>query len=216
MFPLWFTNHGGETSVKLCPIPDILIAFTTYIVTIIYTCVGLIRSSKIFYATLIVKTDNGTISAESANKYSCKYIVLPETPGTAKITVYKKYHGKLKKVGEMFFRVKQLPPPEPMVGNIDKDTINKKMLIAMGGVRALQVNSSICADFEVLSYKVTLTRNDTTFAVINNTGARYNPALLEHFNKVKNNDQVIFSDITVRYFDNKPFGLKILSYKVTE
>ena len=98
----------------------------------------------------------------------------------------------------------------------DKDTINKKMLIAMGGVRALQVNSSICADFEVLSYKVTLTRNDTTFAVINNTGARYNPALLEHFNKVKNNDQVIFSDITVRYFDNKPFGLKILSYKVTE
>ena len=165
---------------------------------------------------LIVKTDNGTISAESANKYSCKYIVLPEIPGTAKITVYKKYQGELKKVGEMFFRVRQLPAPEPMVGNIDKDTINKKMLIAMGGVRALQVNSSICADFEVLSYKVTLIRNDTTFAVINNTGARYNPALLGHLNKVKNNDQIIFSDITVRYFDNKPFALKMLSYKVTE
>ncbi|WP_165813727.1 GldM family protein [Terrimonas sp.] len=165
---------------------------------------------------LIVKTDNGTISAEDANKYSCKYIVLPEMPGTAKITLYKKYQRKLKKVGEMFFRVKQLPAPEPMVGNIDKDTVNKKMLIAMGGVRALQVNSNICATFEVLSYKVTLMRNDNTFAVINNTGARYNPVLLEHLYNLKSNDQIIFSDITVRYFDDKPFGLKMLSYKVTE
>ncbi|MCC6287342.1 MAG: hypothetical protein IT249_05605 [Chitinophagaceae bacterium] len=58
---------------------------------------------------LVVKTDNRTISGEAANKYSCKYIALPETPGIAKITVYKKHQRKLKKVGEMLFRVKWLP-----------------------------------------------------------------------------------------------------------
>lgn len=165
---------------------------------------------------LIVRTDNGTISTEGSNSHSCKYIVLPEAPGTAKITVYKKYQARLKKIGEMLFRVKWLPTPEPMVGNIDKDTINRQTLIIMGGLRATQVNSNICADFEVLSYKVTLLRNDTSIAVINNTGARYNPELLEYLRTLHDKDEIVFSEITIRYFDNRPLSLKKLSYKVTE
>ncbi|MCC6287343.1 MAG: hypothetical protein IT249_05610 [Chitinophagaceae bacterium] len=77
----------------------------------------------------------------------------------------------------------------------------------MGGVRAIQVSSEICMGFEVLSYKVLLLRNDTTFAVINNIGARYQPELFEFLKTLRYNDEVIFSEITVKYFDDKSFVL---------
>lgn len=165
---------------------------------------------------LVLTTDNGSITTQSDSKPSCKYISIPTVPGTAKISIYKKTNGRLKKIGEMFFRVKMLPEPEPMVGNIDKETITKNTLLAMGGIRAIQVNSNICANFEVLSYKVRLIRNDTTLIVINNTGARYNPEVLKYLNTINNNDQIIFSEITIRYFDDNPLVLKKLSYTVTE
>lgn len=143
--------------------------------------------------------------------------ILHAAPGTAKISVYKKSKGKLKKVGEMFFRVKFLPEPEPMVGNIDKETTSKKMLLAMGGVRAFQPSSSICYDFEVTSYKITIIRKDSVVATVNNLGARYKAELLEHLNRIEMNDEIIISDITVRYYDNKPMILeKRLKYKITQ
>lgn len=137
---------------------------------------------------LIIKTDNGTIDISNANKSACKYVATPAAPGIAKITVYQKTKNKPRKIGEMFFRVKYLPAPEPMVGNIDKDTLNKKQLIAMGGVRAIQVNSDICANFEVLSYRVKLIRNDIAYAQIMNSGARYTPELLTYLYTLKKDD----------------------------
>lgn len=166
---------------------------------------------------LVITIDNGSITKQSDGKSSCKYISIPTVPGTAKISIYKKTNGRLKKIDEMFFRVKMLPEPDPMVGNIEKDTINKKVLIALGGVRAIQVNSSICYDFEVISYNITIIRKDSLSATATNIGARYNHELLEHLNNIQRDDQIIISDITVRYYDRKPMLLeKKLKYKIIE
>lgn len=168
-------------------------------------------------SSLVVKTDNGMLSAVTSGEHSCQCTITPEIPGTATITLYKKLHNKLKKVGTMAFRVRSLPLPEPRIGNIDKPFCNKKVLLAMGGLRAIQTTNDICADFSVQRYKVTLIRNDSIVTAMINEGARYNDGLLKHLQSMEVNDHLIISDIVIQYYDGNPMPLqKKLFYTITK
>ncbi|MGN6435026.1 MAG: hypothetical protein ACTHMM_00775 [Agriterribacter sp.] len=168
-------------------------------------------------SSLVIKTDNGTVSSVTQGDFFCNCTIIPERPGIATVTVYKKSQSKLKKVGIMAFRVRSLPLPEAMIGNIGGPFCRKKVLIAMGGVRVIQTNSNICAAYSVQSYKTTLIRNDSIIAQVTNLGAVYNEELLKHLQNIEINDQVIISDIVIMYYDGDPMALqKQLIYTITE
>jgi hypothetical protein len=168
---------------------------------------------------LIMKTDNGTIEKSKGKGSACRYISKPVKEGLATIQLFTKENKALKKVGEAYFWASKIPLPEAMVGNINKDTASKKILVMMGGIRALIMNSLFCSEsflFSVTSYKAVLIRNDSVLAVIHNTGARYNAELLKHLNLLEKDDQVIFSNISVEYPNRSLVVLKPLSYTITE
>ncbi|MFT3705772.1 MAG: GldM family protein [Agriterribacter sp.] len=96
---------------------------------------------------VVLITDNGNITAESNRSSSCRYTIKPAREGVAYIQVYKKTKNKLKKIGEIPFRAKTLPPPTAMIGMLDKDTASKTVLIAMGGMRVIQTNIDIDLDY---------------------------------------------------------------------
>jgi len=137
--------------------------------------------------------------------------------GSANVTIFRKSRKGLVQVGDMPFRVKMLPLPEPAIGMLDQCCYSKKMLIAMGGLRVLMINASINVTYEVLSYKATIVRNDSVIAVCKNTGARYNPDLVTYFERLEVNDRIMITDIFINYPDRKSVYLpSILNYTITE
>lgn len=166
---------------------------------------------------LLLKTDNGNVTQGGVSKTSCIYTIVPDSSETATLIVFKKKKTGLIQVGEMVFRVKSLPPPTAEIGVSGKNSYSKKMLIAMGGVRAFQTGGYICADFSVESYTATIVRNNSLIDSIHNSGAVYNAALIACLQKLKAKDQLIISDIMIRYFDNKSLLLQEkLLYTVVE
>lgn len=171
--------------------------------------------SGMYCNSLVVKTSGGIISKNESSNSGCRYFIEHAEEGVTTISVFKKENKTLKKVGETSFWTKKLPLPEAMVGVLTGDTANKKVLIAMGGVRVV-LPLPVDADFSVISYKTFVIRNDSVLAVIHNTGARYNADLVKNLNLIEKGDQIIFSNITVRYPDKTQFVVKPLSYTITE
>lgn len=80
---------------------------------------------------LQARINNGDIK-ENGNEF----IVVPKKFGKATITVFAEEEDGLKRMGEMEFRVKRVPDPEPVVGGLRGGGIEKSLLTALNAVYA--------------------------------------------------------------------------------
>lgn len=168
---------------------------------------------------IIMKTNNGTVGKLERKGTACVCTIKPAEKSTAIIQLFKKENKTIKKIGESHFWVEAIPLPKAMVGNIATDTVSKKIFIAMGGIRAIIMNSLFCSEafvFSVVSYNAIMMRNDSVLTVIHNTGARYNTELVADLRLLQKGDQVIFSNVSVQYYDKSVVVLKPVSYTITE
>ncbi len=104
---------------------------------------------------------NGSISTKS--KSTGEYTARPTKKGKVKIALYANVNGKRTMMGDMEFRVKQVPPPEASVSFTklnsktgDKE-IEKLKMVAAGGIKADQGDDFLFKglDFRVVSFKMT-------------------------------------------------------------
>lgn len=167
---------------------------------------------------VLLKTNNGVIAKSNDDVTPCKYVITPDSAGAATISIYKNSNTGFMKIGETNFRVRKFPECRVMLGTLNQeDLISKKLLIALGGLRAMTVNGSICADFSVEEYDATLIIGDSIITRIKNKGARYTSELVGYFDNLHNNDQVLFSKVAIRFADNSRIvSDSPLLYTITE
>lgn len=161
---------------------------------------------------IVLSTENGVIEKIG----ECKFIYRPIRTSDTKIIVSKKIKNRLRKVGEFYLAVRDIPDPIATVGGLNGGQIRKASLIAQGGIGAHSFPPlSIDIDYLVTSYAVTITRkNELLFhqVVTNNS---FTPTLYEAFKTLQKDDRIIFSSILVQLPDGEQKLVKPLEFIVS-
>ncbi|MFT3702949.1 MAG: gliding motility protein GldM [Agriterribacter sp.] len=148
-------------------------------------------------------SSNGSVTKGAGSKYVAK----PSTPGEANIDV--RVDGK--SVGKVMFRVKNIPPPAAMVGNLAPGQVSSAQFKAMGGVRALLENSDFDFQFEVVSYTIAdLSAPD--YNPVANNGPRWVGNAATVVGNLKPGKAVYIDNIKAKGPDGRTVSLKPLSY----
>jgi len=147
--------------------------------------------------------NNGSVSKAGG----AKYIAKPKEPGTADVNVI--VDGK--SAGKVSFRVKYLPPPTAMVGNLEMGQVSSAQFKAMGGVRAVLQNSEFEALYEVLSYTIA-DLGAPDYNPVANNGARWAGNAASVVSNLKPGKGVYIDNIKARGPDGRTITLKPLSY----
>lgn len=140
--------------------------------------------------SLIVKASDGKITGQNG-----KYIFTANEPGKSEITVFKKQKNKMTRIGSAFFRVKAIPLPTFKIGRASHSMV-KVELANQQYVRAELDGFDFDARFSIDSFSVCIVTNDTCkHTVIKNIGGKINEEIRNEFQKMKENDVVIFKNI---------------------
>ena len=145
---------------------------------------------------IVLKTDNGTITGMNG-----QYEFMPGKGTAATISIYKKRNGKLIKVGQAAYRVKNIPYPVFKIGS-GKDKVSKPEIANQQYVRAELEGIDMDANFTIDSFDVCIVASDTCkFLVRKNVGNKLSDEIRNDFNLLKPNDIVIFKNIYFRRLD---------------
>ncbi|MES2775160.1 MAG: GldM family protein [Bacteroidota bacterium] len=151
--------------------------------------------------TMTVSFSGGSISGSGGNRI-CK----PTTPGPASVTVT--IEGK---PTTFPIRVKYLPDPIAMVGNLTDARVSTAQFKAMGGVRAMLKDSDFDAPFSVLGYSIGSNCGGTPQEATVNGAQWGNNAVI---NSLKPGCVVYIENIRVQGPDGRPRKLPTLGYRL--
>lgn len=143
-----------------------------------------------------------------------EWIVRVKTPGKCTISVTADVGGVNKKMGEMEFRVKQIPNPVPYVGGkTGSDNITAAQLKATSGILVKMENFDFEVNVTVTSYLFS-TVIAGTLVEEKVTGNTFNSKVKDLIDKVKRNQKVYFEKITVKMPDGTVRELPPVSLKI--
>ena len=139
-----------------------------------------------------VSMSQGTISGSKG-----KYVARVSTKGECFIRVAAEVDGrKNQPMGEVKFRVKEVPPPVPKVAGKKGGLISKAMLAAQAGIQADLENF----DFQGVSYKVTAFeatvagKGKDVVTLIGKSNI-FTPEMITLFGRLRVDDRVIFENV---------------------
>ena len=122
--------------------------------------------------------------------------------------MYTNIDGKRTRMGEMDFRVKEVPPPKPYIGGRSQGTIEKSMMLAADGIKAILKDF----DFKGVRYRVIAYTISATYKGENVEetvkGERFTPKAKQIINNTKSGNPISFSEIKARRIDAKGTATK--------
>lgn len=141
-----------------------------------------------------------------------KYTVKPDRPGFAKITV----SGGGLKPTTFEYRVKPIPTPIPMLGDLKSGSISKERLQAYKGIQAVLENFDFDAKCHIVSFEMTRLPKLGDPVVVQNNGGDFGEDALRIIKTTKHNDIYYFDeirakcpgDITTRKLNGMMFRIK--------
>jgi len=159
-----------------------------------------IAAANVSQKSLVVKADIGSISGGNGS-----YIYNGKEAGRVIISVYTKSNGKLKKLGDNYFRVKKIPDPVFKIAS-GKDSIPVVEFQNQKYVRAELENFEIETRILIISFKAIVISKDTCkYKEILNTGNEIGDSLKHEFQLLKKGEIVIFKEILVHGLDGQQF-----------
>ena len=144
---------------------------------------------------------NGSLRA--TKKSVGEYIARPTRKGKAMVTLFATIDGKRTKMGAVEFRVKEVPPPKPLIGGKSEGVIEKQRMLAAGGIQAKLEDF----DFKGVRYKVvaysftTVYKGDQVTETVN--GQKFTTKINAIINNTKSGNTITVSNIMARRTDAK-------------
>ncbi len=152
-------------------------------------------------ADINASMSNGAIRA--TKKSAGEWIARPNKKGKSKVTLYTNIDGKRTRMGEMEFRVKEVPPPKPYIGGKSDGIIEKQRMLTAGGIQAKLEDF----DFKGVRYKIvsysftTVYKGDQVTETVN--GQRFNAKINAIINNTKSGNSITVSNIMAKRTDAK-------------
>jgi|CXWL01.1.fsa_nt_gi hypothetical protein len=160
---------------------------------------------------VLLATDNGSIV-----KQSHIYIYRPSKTADQKIVVYKKINNKLRKVGEFFVRVRNIPDPIAIIGGISEGYISKGLLSAQGGIGAQSPPFlAVDIDYTVKNFAMMIMRSGEIIFHNSYYSNIFTPDIHDAFKLLQKEDRIVFSSITVQLPDEKKVSVKPIEFIIS-
>ena len=162
--------------------------------------------------------DNGKLSA--TKKSLGEWTARPSKKGKALVTLYADVDGKRSKMGDMEFRVKQVPPPKAKVlftTNIKGTTVIDKMKMVNAGGLLADLEDF---DFKGVRYAITSYRLSGIYKgeqqKEDTKGPQFNKRMINIIKNTKSGDAITISNIKARRVDAKNTAVRALDPLVIE
>lgn len=152
-------------------------------------------------ADVTANMSNGNITP--TKKSAGEYIARPTKKGKAIVTLFTIIDGKKTRMGEMEFRVKEVPPPKPYIAGKSEGVIEKQRMLAAGGIKAELEDF----DFKGVRYKIvsysftTVYKGDQVTETVN--GQKFSTRINAIINNTKSGNSITVSNIMAKRTDAK-------------
>ncbi|MDX2048932.1 MAG: GldM family protein [Chitinophagaceae bacterium] len=166
------------------------------------------RTSK---NAVFIKSNNGYIENHGGNNF----IIRPHRRGFTEIEIFRIFKRDTLLVCTRLFRVKELPLPVGIFGNLRRPIVSKRTIKIFGGLRAVLEDSEYDLPIEVKEYSVIITRDTAVVGISKNIGPRYNTKTELLLQNLQPGDNIYVTNIIV----NMGYELRRilpLEYTVTE
>ncbi len=136
-------------------------------------------------------------------------------PGKAKVTVYVKTpDGGKRLVGSMEFRVKRIPDPQPMIGNLKPGKVRASVFKAQRGVIADPGDFLFDVRFKVLSFEMVYKPKRGEAIKVRAKGPLFNQRMRQLIQRARPGDSFSFYEIRVLAPDGTTRVLSGISYEL--
>ncbi len=146
---------------------------------------------------------NATISNGSINRSGAGWVVRPASRGKALVTVNAKLGDRMKGMGSVEYRVKDVPDPVAYVANSNGGVVNRDILLAAGGIiPRMPADFEFDLNFVITSFKFSgISKGDVMD--IPGTGNVLTASMKEFIKGVRRGQKVFFEDIYAKGPDGK-------------
>ncbi len=167
---------------------------------------------------IIVSTDNGHVDLDSSGGMG-HYYAWPIKEGKAIIYVKRKLpHGRIKTIDSVLFVVKSsLLIPHRNLSGSSGGHMSQSLLLAQIAPGAYYYE--VCARASIISFTVEVYRKDRILfkrTLSNPNGTRIDSVTRDFFHWLKNNDEVIFKDITTMGLSRVPQVIEPMEFTITD
>ncbi len=143
------------------------------------------------------------------------YVIRPSTKGTGKVLVTAKVGGRSISMGEMSFRVKKVPNPQPYIDGIyNGGNISLSKFRSTTGMVPKLEFFDFPARFNVVSYKISLITADG-IKPFECKGPLYDSKFRDIMHSLKKGQSVFFDDIIVRGPEGENRNLPSIAFVLT-
>ncbi len=154
-----------------------------------------------------------TISNGQILKSGRSFVVKPNLPGKAAITIIADIDGNKKQMGSMVFRVKEIPDPVAKVGGKKGGSIEKNILLAQQIVLADLENFDFDAKFTITEFTVSVNKGGI-YQDEKSNSRKFTDAQKDLIRNLSSGDRVTFTDIKAKGPDGKARDLNGIMLKI--
>lgn len=141
---------------------------------------------------------NGTISRSGS-----AWVVRPSTPGKAAVSVSAKLGDRMKPMGAIEYRVKNVPSPTAYIANTDGGTVGRDILIASGAIiPRMPPDFEFDLNFQVVSFNFSGNRKGDVID-IRGSGNRLTEEMKNFIKNSRSREKIILEDIYAKGPDGK-------------
>lgn len=141
---------------------------------------------------------NGTISRSGAG-----WVVRPATPGKASVSVNAKLGDRMKPMGAIEYRVKNVPSPTAYIANTQGGIVGRDVLIASGAIiPRMPPDFEFDLNFQVVSFSFSGNRKGDVID-LRGSGNRLTEEMKTFIRNARSRDKIIFEDIYAKGPDGK-------------
>jgi gliding motility-associated protein GldM len=141
---------------------------------------------------------NGTISRNGN-----EWVVRPATPGKATVSVSAKLGDRMKNMGAVEYRVKNVPNPEAFIANVNSGAVSKDLVLASGAIiPRMPADFEFNLNFIVIGFKFSGNRKGDIIDYTGN-GNSLTPQMKDFIKGARRGEKIILEDIFAKGPDGK-------------
>jgi len=147
---------------------------------------------------------NATISNGTITRSGSGWLVRPASAGKASVSVTAKLGDRMKNMGAIEYRVKNLPSPEAYIGGSSGGAVNKEVVLAQGAIIPRNPpDFEFDMNFTITSFKFSGNRKGGDIFDLVGNGNALTPQMKEYIRSSRRGDKVILEDIYAKGPDGK-------------
>ena len=146
---------------------------------------------------------NASINNGAISRSGGEWIVRPATVGKASVSVSAKLGDRMKSMGAVEYRVKNVPNPEAFIANTSGGSVSKDMVVASGAIiPRMPADFEFNLNFVIVSFKFSGNRKGDVFDLPGN-GNSLTAQMKDFIRGSRRGDKVILEDIFAKGPDGK-------------